>query len=198
MNTISFLFIFFLISHKCIVQSKQNLTITNKVYFDISINGKSIGRIIFGLYGKDAPYTVENFRALSTGEKGSLNNKRLYYNGSIFHRIIPHFMIQGGDFTKSDGTGGSSIWGYEFVDENLHFKLDSSGLLAMANCGPNTNGSQFFITTAKTPWLTGKHVVFGRVLQGMNVIRIMERYGSSSGKTLAIVKIENSGELFLN
>jgi len=199
MKIIFAFFLLFLISHtsslslKCIKNQ-----ITNKVFFDISIDGKFIGRIIIGLFGKITPYTVENFRALCTGEKGiGKEGKPLHFKGCIFHRIIPRFMMQGGDFTESDGRGGESIWGYTFRDENFHLKLNSEGLVAMANSGPNTNGSQFFITFAKTSWLNGKHVVFGKVLEGMKIVKLIEKYGTNDGKPTAIVRIVNSGELKL-
>jgi peptidyl-prolyl isomerase F (cyclophilin D) len=160
-----------------------------KVYFDITANDEKLGRIVFELRADAAPKTAENFRALCTGEPG------FGYKGSSFHRIIPGFMCQGGDFTNHNGTGGKSIYGNKFPDENFTLKHTEPGLLSMANAGPNTNGSQFFITTAVTPWLDGRHTVFGKVTDGMDVIRKMETLGSQSGKTSKTVKIEDCGEL---
>jgi len=137
------------------------------VFFDLGIDGKPAGRVVFELYTKDAPLTTENFRCLCTGEKGlGKSNKPLHYRGSVFHRIIPGFMTQGGDFTKANGTGGESIYGEKFKDENFKHKHKGEGLLSMANAGPNTNSSQFFITFADCPWLDNKHVVFGKVVEG--------------------------------
>ena len=167
-----------------------------RVFFDITIGGKPAGRITFELFADAVPKTAENFRALCTGEKGmGKQGKALHYKGSRFHRIIKQFMCQGGDFTRGNGTGGESIYGEKFADENFKHKHTTPGLLSMANAGPGTNGSQFFITTAVTSWLDGKHVVFGKVTDGMKVVTAMEAVGSSSGSTSADLAIADCGEL---
>jgi len=178
------------------VESKKLAKVTHRVFFDIEIDGEAAGRITFGLFGATVPKTVENFRALCTGEKGvGKKGKPLHYKGSIFHRVIPQFMLQGGDFTDGDGRGGESIYGDKFKDENFKLKHTVPGLLSMANAGPDTNGSQFFITTVVTSWLDGKHVVFGKVEDGMELVKRIEAMGSQSGKTSKVIKIADSGEL---
>jgi peptidylprolyl isomerase len=170
--------------------------VTSKVYFDVQIEGGANGRMVFGLFGETVPKTAENFRALCTGEKGTgTMGKPLDYAGSKFHRIIPHFMIQGGDFTHGNGIGGESIYGRTFDDENFKIKHTKPGYLSMANAGPNTQGSQFFITTVATPWLDGKHVVFGRVIEGMEILKDLEATGTMSGKPSKKSRIAKSGEL---
>ncbi|KAF1782982.1 Cyclophilin-like domain [Phytophthora cactorum] len=158
------------------------------VFFDISIGGQPSGRLVFELRADVVPKTAENFRQLCTGEAGvGASGKPLHYKGSKFHRIIPNFMCQGGDFTRGNGTGGESIYGEKFADEKFTLKHEGVGVLSMANAGPNTNGSQFFLTTA--------HVVFGQVTEGHDVLKVMEEQGSQSGATRAAVVIEDCGEI---
>ncbi|MDP2437911.1 MAG: peptidylprolyl isomerase [archaeon] len=166
-----------------------------RVFFEITVDGAPLGRIEFELYNDIVPKTAENFRALCTGEKGvGKAGKPLHYKGSVFHRVIPQFMLQGGDFTAGNGTGGESIYGAKFADENFVKKHDREGLLSMANAGPNTNGSQFFVTTVLTPWLDGKHCVFGHVTSGMDIVKKIEALGDRNGKTAKRVVIANSGQ----
>ncbi|MEW5299228.1 MAG: hypothetical protein WDW38_005112 [Sanguina aurantia] len=167
-----------------------------RVFFDIEIGGEPSGRVVMELRSDVVPKTVDNFRALCTGEKGSGKaGRKLLYKSSAFHRIITDFMCQGGDFTAGDGTGGESIYGAKFSDENFKLRHDTAGILSMANAGKDTNGSQFFICTAPCPWLDDKHVVFGKVVEGMLVVKRMEMCGSKSGKVSRRVVISDSGEL---
>ncbi|ENN82533.1 hypothetical protein YQE_01095, partial [Dendroctonus ponderosae] len=163
--------------------------INPQVYLDIKIGKTEIGRITIMLRADIVPLTAENVRCLCTHEKG------YGYQGSIIHRIIPDFMCQGGDFTNQNGTGGKSIYGRKFADENFKLKHTSPGTLSMANSGPNTNGSQFFICTVKTEWLDGKHVVFGHIISGMDVVKRMERCGSKTGKPTEKVTISACGQV---
>ncbi|XP_048420398.1 peptidyl-prolyl cis-trans isomerase 1-like [Pyrus x bretschneideri] len=175
----------------------QTLAMANpKVFFDMKIGGRRAGRIVMELYADTTPRTAENFRALCTGEKGiGRSGKPLHYKGSAFHCVIPGFMCQGGDFTAGNGTGGESIYGARFADENFNKKHTGPGILSMANAGPGTNGSQFFICTAKTEWLDGKHVVFGQVVEGLDVVKKIEKVGSGQGSTSKPVVIADCGQL---
>ena len=173
-----------------IIQKPKEIANDNpNVFFDIQIAGAPVGRIVMLLRKDIVPKTVNNFLNLCTHGKG------FGFRKSLFHRIIPGFMCQGGDFTRGDGTGGKSIYGEKFEDENFILKHSKPGMLSMANAGPNTNGSQFFLTTEKTEWLDGKHVVFGEVIAGMNIVRQMEKVGTSSGKPTKRVEIISCGAL---
>ncbi len=175
-----------LLSSQGIAQEKKMLP---RCFLDISAGGEKLGRVVVELRSDVVPKTAENFRALCTGEKG------YGFKGSTFHRVIPGFMCQGGDFTNHNGTGGKSIYGAKFADENFTLKHTGPGVLSMANAGPNTNGSQFFLCTAKTDWLDGKHVVFGQVVEGMDVVQKVEALGSREGKTSRRIEITDCGEL---
>ncbi|KAK7678701.1 cyclophilin peptidyl-prolyl cis-trans isomerase Cyp2 [Cerrena zonata] len=159
----------------------------SNVFFDITIDNQPAGRITFKLYDDVVPRTAKNFRELATGQHG------FGYSGSSFHRIIPNFMLQGGDFTRGNGTGGKSIYGEKFADENFQLKHTKPGILSMANAGKNTNGSQFFITTVVTSWLDGAHVVFGEVVDGFDLVKKIEGYGTAAGKPKATITISASG-----
>merc|ERR1712124_204037 len=180
-----------------IIEFARIKTMANpNVFFDVTIGGQAAGRITMELYADVVPKTAENFRALCTGEKGmGRSGKPLHFKGSSFHRVITQFMCQGGDFTKGNGTGGESIYGDKFADENFTLKHTGPGILSMANAGPNTNGSQFFLCTVETKWLDGKHVVFGSVTNGMEVVKAVEAVGSQSGKTSKPVVIADCGQI---
>merc|ERR1712086_111145 len=167
---------------------EQNMALP-RCFFDISANSKGLGRIVMELRSDVVPKTAENFRVLCTGEQG------FGYKGSSFHRVIPSFMCQGGDFTNHNGTGGKSIYGNKFNDEDFTLKHTGPGILSMANAGPGTNGSQFFITTVPCDWLDGKHTVFGKVIEGLEVVTAVEAFGSQSGQTAQKIIVDDCGQL---
>jgi peptidylprolyl isomerase len=174
----------------------NNATVTHTVYFDIEVEGTPSGRITFGLFGKVVPKTVENFRGLCTGEYGlSADGYTMAYSDSLLFRIVPDFLIQGGDFMHNDGTGGESIYVRKFMDENFDLSHKGAGVLSMANSGPNSNASQFFILLDEALGLDFKYVVFGEVIEGLEVAKKLGALGSESGKTIKKVKIAKCGEI---
>lgn len=191
------LFFAFSLNHQLIEKVEEEPEITHRVFLDVDMDNQRLGRIVIGLFGKVVPKTAENFRALCTGEKGTgANGKLLHYKNTPLHRIIPGFMIQGGDIVRGDGKGGESIYGGNFADENFKLKHSHAGVVSMANSGPDSNGSQFFITTVKASWLDGVHVVFGKIIQGMDSVYAIEGgAGTYSGKPRKKVIISDSGEI---
>jgi len=172
----------------CVHCADNPATVTQKVWFDITIDGKLEGRIVFGLFGNTVPKTVENFVALASGKRD------VGYKGTFFHRTIKDFMIQGGDVHNRNGHGGTSIWARYFDDENFILSHYGGGFLSMANAGPDTNGSQFFVSVIPCPWLDGKHTVFGKVLEGFNVVKtISESEADDQDRPVRSIKVEDCG-----
>merc|ERR1712144_135044 len=182
-------------------ESKMRGRRKGKVFLDLEVGGASVGRVVIELRDDVVPKTCENFRGLCTGEhtgRVGTSGRELCYKGSCFHRVIPGFMCQGGDFTRGNGTGGESIYGAKFADESFAGKAGKhtgAGCLSMANAGPNTNGSQFFVCTGQTPHLDGKHVVFGNTVEGYDTVKAIEKVGSQSGATSKPVVIADCGQL---
>uniref|UniRef100_A0A7N0U7R9 Peptidyl-prolyl cis-trans isomerase n=1 Tax=Kalanchoe fedtschenkoi TaxID=63787 RepID=A0A7N0U7R9_KALFE len=184
------------LSHQLRNEVEEDPEITHRVFLDVDIDGQRLGRIVIGLYGKVVPLTVENFRALCTEKGIGVKGKRLHYKGTPFHRIVSGFVVQGGDVVNGDGTGSDCIYGDTFRDENFRIKHSHAGVVSMVNSGPNSNNSQFFITTIKTWWLDGEHVAFGKVIQGMDTVYAIEGgAGTYSGKPRKKVIIADSGEI---
>ncbi|ESO09293.1 hypothetical protein HELRODRAFT_185333 [Helobdella robusta] len=195
-RTLSIAVCIFLLINIYFASAEKGPKVTDKVFFDIEIGGEKQGRIVIGLFGKTVPRTVKNFKTIAEGTEVAKDGTKLSYKGSKFHRVIKDFMIQGGDFNKGDGTGGLSIYGAKFPDENFKLKHYGAGWVSMANAGKDTNGSQFFITTKATDWLNGRHVVFGVVLEGMKVVRLIENVKKDGrDKPLDDVVIADCGSL---
>ena len=173
----------------------ETAKVTQKCFFDVEVDKKPFGRIVVGVFGDVVPKTAKNFITLCEGKIDPKTQKNFGYAGTPFHRVIPQFMLQGGDFTEGNGSGGASIYGRSFPDENFKLKHGGAGTLSMANAGKDTNGSQFFITVAQTSWLDGHHVVFGKVVEGMDIVKKIEALGSQSGATNGQIIIAKSGEV---
>ena len=167
-----------------------------RVWLDIAIDSAPAGRIVIELFADKVPRTAENFRMLCTGEKGvGRSGAKLHYKGCKFHRIIPHFIIQSGDFIANDGSQNESVYGPRFEDENFTVKHSEPGIVSMANSGRNSNGGQFFITLVKAPWLDGRQVAFGKVIEGMDIVELIQAAGTSSGAPKQTITISDCGEI---